>query len=186
MREKPKIIVFDRDGVIVRRPNTKSYSDNHPRLIQKPTDQVISCHVAELIGRFGGVIASNQKGVSLGYKTQEQVVAEMQYLIQEIPGLVGATFCPDEGRSCTLVTEAESRDISALGQRWRKPDPGMLRYWSGIFEVVAYVGDLSGFPEYADGRDSDKAAAIAAGIPYVDVGEAISSPEKIESLFNIQ
>lgn len=168
------MLLLDRDGVVVGDPY--NFESNHPKHIKRPEDMKIIPQIAELINAEGGAIASNQQGIKWGYKSLDEMVSEMRYLMGSIPGLRLCLFCPDDGQTCWAVDRYQfwriSDNFQLVEGQWRKPQPGMLKVLRVLFpEARAYIGDLSGLPWYGEGRDSDRQAALAANIPYMDVRE---------------
>jgi histidinol phosphatase-like enzyme len=128
-------------------------------------------------------LVTNQGGVALGYQTKQQAAQKITQVlvmagisagpIRVRPGAVIdetgfemapylAPFMPSAYVSFGLphATLPEYRVLD--GDEWRKPGPGMLisamRDWDHVRKDTVFVGD----------RDSDRQAATAADIAYVD------------------
>ena len=170
------MLFLDRDGVVIGDPF--DFEANHPKYIRRPEDMVIQPQIASLINKEGGAIASNQQGIQWGYKSFEEVEGEMKYLLDNIPGLKLCLFCPDDGETSWAVSRFKtwriSDDYPEYTGQWRKPAPGMLDLLKYLYpKGRAYVGDLSGLSWYGGGRNTDRVAATAARIKYIDVRELI-------------
>lgn len=171
------MLAFDRDGTLIG--SLTDFRANDPRDLTEPNSQRIIQPVANWINKNGGIIISNQQGITNGYTTLDRVVAQFVYLHNQIPGIRGSLFCPNKGESCWLVIGSESTEISLIYSHlkgsFRKPSPGMFAVAASLFgPLEGYVGDLSGLSDYAEGRDTDLKAAIASGIGYWDVREFIA------------
>jgi histidinol phosphatase-like enzyme len=178
------ITAYDRDGVVLASP---TYKDGHPsRVSYKDITDRIDPVVADKINQEGGIILSNQDGTAR-YKSNLELRWEFEKLIESIPGLwlclwslpdVDGTY----GDRCEglLIREGDYRRIPTnISESWRrfgnfrKPNPGMFQLAKHLgFHIQYYVGDLSGLPSWADGKDSDKKAADAAGVYYIDIKQA--------------
>jgi histidinol phosphatase-like enzyme len=180
------VTAYDRDGVVLASP---SYGDAHPKNINyKNIINRIDPVVAKRINRNGGIILSNQDGASK-YKSTLEICWEFEALMESIPGLWLCLWSlpgfGDDGKygdRCEglLVREGDYRRIPTnISETWRrygnfrKPSPGMFKLAKHLgFTVDRYIGDLSGVPYWADGKDSDKKAADAAGVYYIDIKQA--------------
>jgi HAD superfamily hydrolase (TIGR01662 family) len=162
------LIILDKDGTLVQSISGAKYPSFHDQLLIPGVKERISSHVeaADILA-----IASNQGGISTGYKSLNKAKAEFMEVFELLPEIKVACFCPDykgqilhriwtDGRFDTLKLE----NFSNL-RPFRKPDPGMLQYlmnmFQGTYTDVLYVGDM----------DSDEQAAAAAGVKYLDVEE---------------
>jgi D-glycero-D-manno-heptose 1,7-bisphosphate phosphatase len=140
-------------------------------------------------------IASNQGGVSAGFKTLDQASSEMSYCLhllesQDISIKTGL-FCPDfDGNQCRVVNWGESFDYIAdslvgcknedLIGTFRKPSPGMLKAIASFFEMPkTKTKDANPFATelkiedcwMIGDRDEDRLAAEAAGFSFLDAEE---------------
>ncbi len=174
------LLLLDLDGTVRRTRSGKKF-------INEPTDQEIIPEAVSTIRAYvaAGATAigiTNQGGVMHGYKSFESCVEEQFLTIGFLPELTEILFCPDNGKNCYEVSgyfevghfidywnisEAmgwlEYEALHRLKGKYRKPDPGMLRYalWQyqepDITVKALYVGD----------RPEDAEAAMNAGIPFL-------------------
>jgi|GEM_PF-2667676 len=165
---------FDRDGVLVG--VLGNYDAGHPKNYQGAEMPLIKSVLSKV--PKNSIIISNQAGIDRGYTTLEVVKSQFDWLMAQQPNFTGAFFCPDEGKSCYFRTRkmrswGNSHDS---GLNYRKPEAGM-----GVFaqeelerKITHYIGDLSGNPAYADGRDSDRQFAQNLGCKYLDVNDFLA------------
>ncbi len=173
------LLILDKDGTLVTPKSGKKF-------VQYPQDQMLLPGVEEGLLKtldFGieMVIASNQGGIAMGYKTEAQAIEEMIFCMNLCPSTFRfALFCPDmDGDQCILVTPTGSFEPIGKGTKdaslmldelgvnpddvpsfYRKPEPGML--YAAMLKIGAtpeeclFVGD----------REEDEQAAEAAGIEF--------------------
>ncbi|HEY9626850.1 MAG TPA: HAD-IIIA family hydrolase [Coleofasciculaceae cyanobacterium] len=180
-----KLLLLDKDGTLV------SPKAGH-KFVEHPADQKLIKGVAKTIAQYAAqgwtmAIVSNQGGCSTvnpdtgeTYKTLEEAIAEMKFCMHLIPEVSRAIFCPDrKGVNAWEILQLPQHlgVFDCLKKRigiqnsglFRKPQPGMLLYTMQDLEVEAkdclMVGDL----------DADEAAAKAAGIPFMYVGQWLKS-----------
>lgn len=168
---------FDRDGVLTG--VLGDFAAGHPKNYQSAEMPLIGS-VFRRVPK-GSIIISNQAGIDRGYTTLELVQSQFDWLMYHQPNFVGAFFCPDEGSSCYVRTRhmarwAKSTDLDTF----RKPDAGMGLLAQEVIgkRITHYVGDLSGNPAYADGRDSDRQFALNLGCEYLDVHDFLAAPKR--------
>jgi D-glycero-D-manno-heptose 1,7-bisphosphate phosphatase len=106
------------------------------------------------------VLASNQGGVMLGYRTLEATLARIAKIAQTV-GAADYYICTWHFVGyARLVTGHHPEAHYSDEPGWRKPEPGMLQYIIQKYgltpQTCMYVGD----------RAQDKEAAVAAGIPF--------------------
>jgi D-glycero-D-manno-heptose 1,7-bisphosphate phosphatase len=170
-----KLAILDKDGTLVLPKSGNTF-------VQNPTDQILMVGAVEGCQRLidaGYVlaIASNQGGVSMGYKTLDEAKSEMRYCLHLLRGygieISRTLFCPDmEGKEGFIVDidgkdfppdnlKCPYMDIEIAG-KWRKPQPGML-YMAATHSVTDgwMIGD----------REEDRLAAEAAGFGFLDADE---------------
>ncbi|MEM9213972.1 MAG: hypothetical protein AAGD25_06455 [Cyanobacteria bacterium P01_F01_bin.150] len=169
---------FDRDGTVIG--SVFDYAANNPNNLASPADMKIIKPVADWINKNGGIIISNQDGPTRR-KGVGLVMKEFEYLMKSITGLQGCYWsvskngvdgaeCHGFARESGIIVHVMTLDASHYGGSFRKPSPGMaLLAKANGFEITHYVGDLSGIPNYANGKDSDRVFAQNAGLRYVDV-----------------
>lgn len=176
-----KIAILDKDGTLVRPKSGAEF-------VQNPEDQELLPGVAEAVARLVAegwdlAIATNQGGVAAGYKTLEDAIEEVKFCMNLLPQCTTAYFCPDfEGEVCWLVwtrLEGDDEEVcqrdsikliyskSRKGNYYRKPNPGMIDEILDCYEdcgqpfEAVLIGDM----------ESDREAAEAAGIRFVDAAE---------------
>lgn len=154
-----KLIVFDADGTLTKTLSGKEFPES-------PTDKVLRFDPAILCDpNLYLVVASNQKGVSLGLKSKEFLEEEFSYLDQ-ITNYIFDCFlvCPDNGETVWINPDHGKTflkfgkrpgylrfsdvdflsDFDLLIGKFRKPQPGMLhlaeriaQWGSGTFRQVS-------------------------------------------------
>lgn len=113
---------------------------------------------------------TNQLGVTLGHKTLGECIEEQQYKLSLIERMESIFFCPDYGDSCSVVYR--DGGVGHLRQEsldsFRKPGPGMLiramQKYNAKPDETLFFGDLP----------SDREAAQAAGVRYIDLSSEIA------------
>ena len=164
---------FDRDGVLVG--VLGDFAAGHPQNYQGAEMPLITSVLSKV--PKNSIIISNQAGISHDYTTLEVVKAQFDWLMAQQPNFIGAFFCPDEGESCWGRTKKQGWtyfDDHLLN--FRKPRAGMGFVAQTVFsrKITHYIGDLSGNPAYADGRDSDRQFAANLGCKYLDVNDFLA------------
>jgi D-glycero-D-manno-heptose 1,7-bisphosphate phosphatase len=119
------------------------------------------------ITRFA--ICTNQAGVAFGYQTEAEVRAKMAKVLAELEFFWSRPFSI---HICHNHPEA-TVDLYKYDDVRRKPNPGMLeeairwhQYADALPMGAVYIGDM----------ETDKQAAEAAGIPYLDHEVFTQSP----------
>lgn len=165
------MIAFDRDGVLVGKLG--DWEACHPKHYNNQEMPLIK-EVIKLINE-PCIVISNQQGIKWGYSSLESVVNQFKWLMSEVPQIKASFFCPDDGKFCWVVkSDGWIRQYDGL-INFRKPEKGMAVLAKSLgFDIDTYVGDLSGNPDYADGKDSDRQFAINSGLKYLDVNEFIN------------
>lgn len=166
-------LILDKDHTLVRPKSGGTF-------IQHPEDQELIPGVAETLERYvragyWPVIASNQYGCTAinpatgqPYKTIQDTVREMQYVLRLLPQIHMALFCPNAGESCIKVRQSMSdKYFPVWGQilpdgvvkDFRKPGAGMLNY--AVLCHAQYFGvDMKNPPALMVGdREEDRKAA---------------------------
>lgn len=141
-RQKPPLVILDRDGVINQ--DSLHYIKSPDEFITLPG----SCEAIARLTKAGirVAVATNQSGIARGYYTEAQLHAiheKMRASVQSVGGSIDfVVYCPhmpNTGCSC------------------RKPQPGMLltiaKNFDCALENIPFIGD----------RVSDIQAAEAAG-----------------------
>ena len=169
------MIGFDRDGVLVG--VLGDYDACHPKhyTIQMPLIEAVTFKIKEPC-----IVISNQQGVKWGYSNLPCVINQFKWLMLKVPMIKASFFCPDEGKSCWVVRSESAQKVERglpgvpPFESFRKPHKGMWQFATLLgFSIDKYVGDLSGNPSYAEGRDSDRLFALNAGVQYQDVNDFI-------------
>jgi D-glycero-D-manno-heptose 1,7-bisphosphate phosphatase len=170
-----KLIIFDKDGTLVHPESGKTFVDN-------PTDQVLFPGVKEKIKKLvesgtTAVIASNQGGVAAGHKSITDAIAEMQYCLGLLDGLIDTgLFCPDfEGKTAYAVGLKDPNHprlenyCSFQGCDFRKPGAGMLDFAMSQYTEIRKIKSFEPHQCLMIGdRAEDAEAADAAGIDFLD------------------
>lgn len=175
------MFAFDRDGVLIG--VLGDFTAGHPKNYKGAEMPLIKSVLSKV--PKGSIIISNQAGIDRGYTTLEVVQSQFDWLMEQQPNFIGAFFCPDEGSSCYFRTRkmaewAKSTDLPTF----RKPNAGMGLLAQDVLSkpVTHYIGDLSGNPDYADGRDSDRLFAQNLGCKYLDVNDFLASTYRSAAL----
>jgi D-glycero-D-manno-heptose 1,7-bisphosphate phosphatase len=126
------ILFLDLDGT-VREPKSRN------KFINQPDDQKIISGSKEALQSFaeeGYLIigVTNQKGVSLGYKSITDCIKEQEITLYLLPHIYSILFCPNEGDTLWEVKRDKYQEVTnrypKLKGKFRKPDCGMLEYIS--------------------------------------------------------
>ena len=171
---------FDRDGVLVG--VLGNFAAGHPKNYQGAEMPLIESVLAKV--PKNSIIISNQAGIDRGYTTLEVVQAQFDWLMAQQSNFIGAFFCPDEGSCCwykvpknnsNWIEMEDGGDIYDYVD-YRKPSKGMGLLALEVIglPITHYIGDLSGNPAYADGRDSDRQFAQNLGCEYLDVNDFLA------------
>lgn len=172
---------FDRDGTIIG--SLTSYEANHPQNIKSVQDMVLIQPVVDWINTNGGIVLSNQDGPSK-FKHWVNIAHEFKYLMDIVPGLQACFWSMAhrgvEGAVCHHLTR-DGQGKLVHGQTkmegsttFRKPDEGMAVLAKKMgYSLTHYMGDLSGNPDYANGKDSDLFFALNSRLKYIDVRDFI-------------
>lgn len=109
-------------------------------------------------------ICTNQAGVAYGYQTENDVRVKLGMVLAKLEFFwsrpVSVHVCFNHPEAPWMF--GKIINPYKLNDACRKPGPGMLEEaikWHGVFDTaVVFVGDM----------DTDKEAASAAGVPYID------------------
>ena len=150
--ETARAVILDRDGVLNRDTgHVGSRSE-----FEWSEDAVEAVRWLNALG-VPVVVVTNQAGIAKGLYTEAEFRALMEWIDIQLAAqgarLDGVYFCPHhptEGRPPYLVDCA-----------CRKPKPGLL------LEAIADLGVAPADCIMIGDRDSDRAAACAAGVPFV-------------------
>lgn len=163
-----RLIIFDKDGTLVEPASRHKFVRYHAdqRLLPGVYERIVELNAAGAMF----AIASNQGGVSSGYKSLKDAMAEIQYCVSLLPtqSSVRCYFCPDmEGRTCYAGDWRgfENYSWAIPGANYRKPGPGMLL--AAIKESGIPVKDCVMIGD----RPEDQGAAAAAGVRFLDATE---------------
>lgn len=160
MAKEKKILFADLDGTLIETISGETF----PKGIW---DMKFKFDVLEAIKRMNPkmiLIASNQGGIDLGYVTEDEFRAKLEYVCKSIE-----SYCmiPCYGTYC------KNNRVTSIN---RKPNLGMLQSLSQSFlesnleNVVddsLMIGDASGLS--GQFSDSDKKTAENCGMEYIDV-----------------
>ena len=166
---------FDRDGVLVG--VLGDFAAGHPKNYQGAEMPLIKSVLRKV--PKGSIIISNQACIDRGYTSLAVVQRQFEWLMAQQPNFVGAFFCPDEGATCYFRhIQMRGWDMAKVesSHGFRKPSSGMGLLAQKVTRkrITHYIGDLSGNPAYADGRDSDRQFALNLGCEYLDVNEFLA------------
>jgi D-glycero-D-manno-heptose 1,7-bisphosphate phosphatase len=159
-----KLSLFDIDGTLTKTISNAAFGES----IWDYCLRDIGRAALEMVS--GDLIAgiTNQLGVTLGLKSLDDCIAEQHYKMSLIDGMTCIYFCPDYGDTCYKVLRdgaVAKYPLTSLSS-YRKPGPGMLELAMREFGVepsdTIYCGDLS----------SDRLAASAAGVNYIDLSDS--------------
>lgn len=168
------MIAFDRDGVLTG--VLGDWEACHPKHYNNSVEMPLIKEVIQKINK-PCVVISNQQGIKWGYCSLETVIGQFEWLMQRVPQIQASLFCPDGGNKSWIVKKdgwIRQYETEVLINFFRKPEKGMAVLARDLgFDIDTYVGDLSGNPDYADGRDSDRLFAQNAGLKYLDVNKFI-------------
>lgn len=169
---KKKILFCDLDGTLIDTISGETF----PRGIW---DMRFKFDVLDAIKRMNPktiLIASNQGGIELGYLTENEFRAKLEYICKSIEDYCMipcyGTYCKDNRVTCPN----------------RKPNLGMLQSLSQAFlesnfeDVVddsLMIGDASGLP--GQFSDSDKNTAEKCGMEYMDVTDFVDFYSRYET-----
>jgi D-glycero-D-manno-heptose 1,7-bisphosphate phosphatase len=176
--DKYELFCFDIDGTLIR-SFLREGAGRHmfdaievlPGRIEKLTE----------LRDTGALIAlvTNQGGVAFGYQTEEQVRQKLRRVAGALDldasiwitsGATDVTALPALARAYVAYEHPKAKLPEHRSETgWRKPGPGMLAQAMVDFGVrpdrVLFVGDM----------DSDREAAAAAGVEYVDAADFFGS-----------
>lgn len=161
------MLAIDADGTIRKTKSGKTF-------INDPEDQEPIAGTIELLKTIAKQghpiwIATNQGGVSAGYKTLESAIAEQKKTLDLFPMITGVCMATDYVSSAFwVITERTEKQVEGtLGIKARKPDPGMLLYLDGLYinrsKLLWMIGD----------SDDDAGAAEKAGWNFLHISEAL-------------
>jgi D-glycero-D-manno-heptose 1,7-bisphosphate phosphatase len=168
------LFLFDMDGCLVR-----SYlREGAPRTPENYALVEVLSGRREKLERLradGHIVAivTNQGGVAFGYQTQHEVYEKLATVLDELGLPVAVCGTPPPNMAAPRCAYVSFGHPKATVKRWlvppeddwRKPGGGMLRQamtdYGATPEDTVFIGDM----------DSDRAAAKAAGVRYVDVEE---------------
>lgn len=155
------LYMFDLDGTLIRsflREGDREHDYDDVEVL--PQRRARLSMLAELGVSFA--IVTNQAGIAMGYQTVDQMWRKMGLVVSEFEGFYGRPF---SFHVCAHHPKARLEEWRQDPCPRRKPAPGMLeeaimRHRVAVARAV-FIGDM----------DSDRAAAEAAGVDYVDAGD---------------
>ena len=193
------LILWDKDGTLTK----PASGDKFPQgaIDQEFYDLRLIPIVGTLLGKDDkhmGII-TNQGGVGDGYKTEEEAIDETLYAMS-LTGIRWAALCPDSPKrpdtdpsvgiflNDTNAIRAEWPYLEAYRTRircnelksnvvdYRKPGSGMIRAAMNYFQIedpkrILFVGN----------HHTDKSAAIAQNIYYMDIDNLLKSVSVTET-----
>jgi D-glycero-D-manno-heptose 1,7-bisphosphate phosphatase len=160
-----KLLLIDKDGTLTTSTKGSVFIDAPWH--QKPVEGMQQL-LTENYNDHTIAIISNQGGIEAGYKSLEHVFLEFRFCLELFPQITEAYFCPDfKGEECWRVWGdcKPKQQIPYGGKSFRKPGAGMIQLAIKIHEAseVVFIGD----------RPEDEGAAIAAGIKFIHINDAI-------------
>ncbi len=159
---KKKAVFLDRDGVLIR----TVVRNGKPFSIGKPADLQLLPDVARSLNRLRGsgfllIVATNQPDVARGTRTQQEVEAIHNELMEQ--GLPIDSFCvcyhdDQDGCFCRkpkpgmLINAAEEHDLDLhasfmIGDRWRDVEAGRNAGCTTVFIDYEYDEKLRNSPD---------------------------------------
>lgn len=166
-----KALVLDFDGTVRRSKSGKTF-------IEGPEDIELMPRVKKIILRYAGMGylilgITNQAGVAHGFKTFEDVLAEMSATVDMFPeGTFSlAKACLHDGKGKVFPYNYRS-----LG---RKPDIGILYLMERECFDEGYVIDWDNSLFVGD-RPEDEECAKRAGIPFRHIDHFLTQPHTFE------
>lgn len=88
-----KALILDRDGTLTETVSGDTFPQNAQDLKLRPGVREAIAHYVE--DGWTPIVASNQGGVGAGFKTLQDAVDEMAYLMQLLPEIEVCLFCPE-------------------------------------------------------------------------------------------
>jgi D-glycero-D-manno-heptose 1,7-bisphosphate phosphatase len=160
------LYLFDVDGTLIRsfmREGDAEHDYDDVEMLEGRWDVLLA--VAKQEGsRFG--LVTNQAGVAMGYQTPEQVRAKLGRVLTELHFFFARPFSV---HCCMHHPKAKLADWHQDPCPRRKPGPGM------IFEAMEAHGVFTTETFYIGDMDSDREAAAAAGVRYIDEASFFSA-----------
>lgn len=157
------LIIFDLDGTLVEDHLIDTPAGLKPRTDRHYTEVVPLAGARERVREIGPearfAIATNQGGVALGFQVEQEVRTRIAAALMAFDYFDGRPFSI---HYCTHHPAAHDEKLRLPDQlRRRKPNGGMLEEACDLHHAPRslMIGD----------RDTDRAAAEAAGIDYLDV-----------------
>ena len=159
-----RLLLLDRDGTLNQSCGTGP--PNHPGEVKLLPGVSVKLHEYASMG-WRIVVITNQGGVAFGYMSQEQAYVTHQALLDALPVAVDASYlCPHHPKG-TIPRYA-------IPCPNRKPSPGAildaLERFSAQPQDCLFVGD----------QDSDREAAIAAGVPFAWASDFFKWPNPVK------
>ncbi|NES91552.1 hypothetical protein [Okeania sp. SIO2B9] len=166
MNQKQRLLILDLDNTIRQTISGNEFINDDPE------DQELIKGTAQKIKEYKDagyriVGITNQKGVSLGYKTLDNCIKEQRFTLGLCPELERILFCPDDGDSLVIISreatfminsktflnsnmidEYKSLDSSIIKgfDSFRKPGIGAIQFLSLDRDICRdrslFVGDM--------------------------------------------
>lgn len=167
------MIGLDRDGTLLA---SRCFEDGHPKNINRKN--ILNKIDKNLINKINNknynfVVISNQDG-SLKFKGKNNILNEMMILIKNIERLKAIIWSENNGKRAKLLLKNKNniKQFSFNNDKpiFRKPEIGLLQILKEFkISIDFYIGDQSGFPNWANGKNSDKKFAQNGQIRYLDI-----------------
>lgn len=142
-------IILDVDGTLTK---SIDHNDVLPEMLENCRNAIAQGHTL--------ILASNQGGVMLGYRSLEATLARIAKIAQTIGAVDYFISTWHFVGKVKLQTGHNPDGHYSDDPSWRKPEPGMLQH------IIAKYGLTPQTCMYVGDRDDDKRAALAAGIKF--------------------
>ena len=160
------LFIFDLDGTLIESflydwHDKENKPKEHPydRVVVLPNRKERLQTLAKHHNQFA--IITNQGGVAFGYNTVEEVTTKLSVVVREFDFFYNCPFsvhvCYEHPKGTIPEYTKDSKD--------RKPKPGML------FKAMVRHGHTTSNTIYIGDLETDKQAAEAANMTYVDAEE---------------
>lgn len=155
IKPKGRLIIFDKDGTLVKSVINKSGKSGPPNRLEEQDyfEDVRERCKALLDEGHTLAVASNQGGVAFGIFSAD----EAELLVSSAAAYIGTRHY----RVCMFHPKGKIKPY--VGDSWnRKPNPGMLE------SLMTELGFKPSETVMIGDWDSDRQAAAAAGVEYID------------------
>lgn len=160
-----KALILDFDGTVRTSKSGNIFSNNLE-------DFVLVEGIAEKIGQYKKdehliCICSNQGGIAHGYKTEQELFSQFDYIEDLLKISLNLDYVFDSIIYCPYMEDGKIEQFS-FKSLLRKPQIGMLVELENEFYDYGIIIDWDNSLFVGD-QDSDKQCAERAGIKYLDI-----------------